>query len=586
MPLLTTELILDLDEFCREMLRAPLVAIDTETTGLNIYPYGENYATGLSIAYRREGYGVVSEYFAFRHNDSGDLEPGQKLLLKDTIEQLKLVTFHNAKFDLPSLKTLGIDYKNNFYCTMVLAHLIDENKPYAGKKLNACTKLYLNGDCKKDSPDWEAWQKAGIIIPSWVMREYAAYDTDLTLRLCEVLLDIIRAKEPELLNFWDVQKGPLMRLVSKMEQRGVHIDVPLCEKMTSIGETQMEEYSELLGGLNPASPKDLEKLLIDELGLPEIMKKRKNNTESRTFDKGAMEIYERILEHVDNPTARYILAYRGWQKSVSSNYRPYVELLSPDGRLRPHYRHDRTVTGRMSCEKPNLQQIPRVSDKPWNGVMKSAFIPREGYTLYEADYSQLELRLATAYAKVPELIKVFEEGRDIFTEMSERIGLTRQDTKTFVYLTQYGGGVNRTVQSLGVTHDRAKDIQEQYKRSYPRFVAIANQAQNKAKLNKQVQLWSRRYRHFQWPKEEAHKAFNSVIQGGAADIMERSMLRVEDAVDNDEECRMLLQVHDSIVFEIKNGKEDEYLPEINKAMSNVEPDFGVKFAVDVHVWGH
>jgi len=321
------------------------------------------------------------------------------------------------------------------------------------------------------------------------------------------------------------------------------------------------------------------------LGLPEILKKRKDGRETRTFDKNAMELYEQILERSDNSTAKLILAYRGWQKAVSSNYGPYLELLSPDGRLRPHYRHERTVTGRMSCEKPNLQQIPRVSDHPWNGELKGCFIPREGYTLYEADYSQLELRLATAYGNEETLKKVFEDGRDIFTEMSQGLGMSRQDTKTLTYSMQYGGGVTRIHNVFGVSKDRAADIRDNFFRTYPGFKKISNLAQVKAHKNRQVQLWSGRYRHFQFPKEEAHKAFNAVIQGGAADVMERSMLRVESAVDNEEECRMLLQVHDSIVFEVKKGCEDQYLPEIRHQMTSVEPDFGVKFAVDIHEWG-
>lgn len=137
--------------------------------------------------------------------------------------------------------------------------------------------------------------------------------------------------------------------------------------------------------------------MIDELKLPVV--KRSPKTGAPSFDKEAMTIYDEMLEHRDNPTANLIKQYRGWQKSVTSNYLPYVELLSLDGRLRPNYKLHGTKTGRMSCEKPNLQQIPRVSNKPWNGKMKAAFIPEDDFELWEFDYSQLELRLGTAYAK-------------------------------------------------------------------------------------------------------------------------------------------------------------------------------------------
>jgi DNA polymerase-1 len=314
--------------------------------------------------------------------------------------------------------------------------------------------------------------------------------------------------------------------------------------------------------------------------------KRSKKTKAPSFDKEAMEEYDQILERMDNDVAQDILTYRGWQKATSSNYKPYVVLLSPDGRLRPNYKLHGTRTFRLSCEKPNLQQIPRVSQKPWNGELKSCFIPDDGYELWEADYSQLELRLATAYAKIPELIAVFDEGRDIFDELSGELGWDRQSTKGFVYSTQYGAGPPRIARVFGVSEDAAARLISNYYERYPAFKLLNDMAKMKCLRKGKVGIWSGRFRHFMFRKDEAHKAFNSVIQGGAADIMERSMLRVWNAIEDHDECRMLLQVHDSIVFEIRKGTIDKYRPLIVSAMENVEPDFGVKFAVDFHQWGH
>src|SRR5690606_39266387 len=150
-------------------------------------------------------------------------------------------------------------------------------------------------------------------------------------------------------------------------------------------------------------------------------------------------------------------------------YRSYLEHVSPDGRLRPDYKHHKdeddggTVTGRLSCANPNLQQIPKSGKKPWNGGVKRSFIPTPGYELWEVDYSQLELSLGTAYADVKELMEVFnDESRDIFSEIAATLGLERDPTKTYVYSTQYGAGINRLVSALGVTPAKAAQIRDDY----------------------------------------------------------------------------------------------------------------------------
>ena len=207
--------------------------------------------------------------------------------------------------------------------------------------------------------------------------------------------------------------------------------------------------------------------------------------------------------------------------------------------------------------------------------------------LVEADYSQLELRLGTAYAKELSLAQVFEEGRDIFTEMSERLNMTRDATKTFVYSTQYGAGINRISSVFKITKSQAEALRQHYYRTYPGFRALSDKASTVAKTVGKVRLWSGRYRHFLKPQEEAHKAMNSLIQGGAADIVESVMIECFEEFVN-EDCRLLLQVHDSLVFEIKEDQLQHYAKLIRSTMEGVNEHthkFGVKFAVDVHYLG-
>ena len=315
---------------------------------------------------------------------------------------------------------------------------------------------------------------------------------------------------------------------------------------------------------------------------------KRNPEGNPSFDKFVMEQYDEMLERLDSTEAKLLKQYRGWQKAVSASYRPYIERLDSDGRLRCSYKTHGTVTGRLSCSEPNLQQIPKTSDKVWNGKVKECFIAKEGYTLVNADFSQLELRVATAYAGEESLARVFEEGRDIFTEMAAQLGMERQDTKTLVYSMQYGAGINRIRSAFGVSSARANEIRSTYFATYPRFKALADNCAHRARDTGRVRIWSGRQRKFMYPKSEDYKAMNSVIQGGAADIMERVMVKVYEEIDN-EDCQMLLQVHDSITFEVLNEHVDYYTKRIEEVMSDVtgaigEDLFPVKFAVEVGPW--
>lgn len=577
--------------------RGKVLSVDTETNGKDIRD-GQGYATGVSVAFRDPSgsRGIKRHYFPFRHNGPGNYSKETLSLLKEVIEDAPTIVFHNAKFDLVSLLTLGINYfGKDWWCTMIMAHLVNENWPMS-KSLESCAKTYLGEEFGKAKSEEftmivNAFGWANVPIP--VMREYAEMDAELPLRLADVLFRKLLAESKELLNYWK-HKRALVEVVITMESRGVAIDVELCEKMIHEGEQVMGDMVDMLGGYNPASPKDLKHLLIDIMGLPVIYKARKNGTSTPTFDKDALAEYDDILARLNDPTAEYIRTYRGWQKAVSSYYRAYITHRSPiDGRVRPSYMHHKdseeggTVTGRLSCKDPNLQQIPRVTDKPWSNKVKKCFKPREGYSLWEADYAQLELRLGTAYAKEPHLMEVFEQGRDVFTEMSERLGMSRQDTKTFVYSTQYGAGVRRIKNVFRITEGDARAIRENYFETYPGFKRISDTAQAMARNNRRVQLWSGRFRHFRSAEDESHKALNSVIQGGAADIVERQMVRLFAEVDqpSNDECRMLLQVHDSVIFEIKNGTEHHYIDKVREVMTDIKPDFGVKFAVEVKKFG-
>lgn len=568
----------DLSLFIMGALNADIVAVDTEASGQEIRD-GRGYCIGISMSYRFGGK-QVGVYLPFRHR-RGNL-PKEYLERLQPIFNHKPLIFHNAKFDLVSLETLGLKVPEEFYDTMLMAHMINEN--WLSKGLDWLGNTLL----KEGKKDQKIVQQIAKASGGWdgvgpeIMGPYAKQDAEITLRLYEYL-------KPQ----FDKQGfGPLwsteqrfVRLLAKMESRGIRVDTSECSLQAQRGRLIMETIASELG-LNPGSPKDLERLLLTELGLP-VYKTTPGGKPS--FDKFAMAMYERDLELLENPTAGRIKEYRGWSKACAVAYEGYPALISPDGRLRPNYKMHGTVTGRLSCEKPNLQQIPRVSQNSWDGALKRLFIPADGYELWEADYSQLELRLGAAYAGERSLLEEFSKAdSDVFSRMASELGFSRGDTKTLTYTLQYGGGIKRLSDVFKVDASRADAIRSQYFETYPGFKRLPQQAASKAKSRGYVKMWTGRRRHFENPEEEAHKAFNAIIQGGSAEIVKRTMLRLSDTVDGDD-CRMLLQVHDSVVFEIRKDRVAEYKERIKATMDDVNTtcgrDFGVHFAVQIKRWG-
>lgn len=565
-------------DILRQLYNQPTVPVsaDTETSGFNLVG-GVDSCIGVSIAAVLEDGTAVSHYFGIAHECGINVTRETFEQLKYVLEQPRPLVFANVQFDVLALEQAGIFVADNpFYDILTMANMVDENNPIQ-KSLAQLSLRYLDEQGKLDTPEITKEKKSGWknTTPE-MMYDYAVGDAVTTWRIWDQLM-----KHPE----WNVipadvweEKQKLIRVLLHMRRRGIKIDQQLAAEQIRIGEARIEEIKKELG-VNPASNKDMHYLLVEQLGLPIVKKSKKTGKPS--FDKFAMEDYEVLLEKIDSPVANLIKEFRGWSKAISASYKPYLALVDSDGRLRCNYKTHGTVSGRLSCAEPNLQQVPKASDKVWNGKVKSCFIPKEGYTLVEFDYSQLELRLGTAYAGEESLKTVFAEGRDIFDEMSAQLGMTRQDTKTLVYSMQYGAGEKRIMAAFGVTQPEAKRLRENYFNTYPRFKNLSDVASMRAQQVGRARIWSGRYRHFQHPSE-SYKALNSIIQGGAADIVERIMVRAFDEIDNPD-CQLLLQVHDSLLWEIKTDKLDEYSERILNLMEDVQPDFDVRFAVEATV---
>jgi DNA polymerase-1 len=370
---------------------------------------------------------------------------------------------------------------------------------------------------------------------------------------------------------WETESD-FIRLISRIKERGIKIDTKFSRERAIQGTTILNRIHNELGW-NPGSSQQLGHYLIDELGLPVLKRTKEGNP---SFDKEALADYELHLSATGDETAQKVLEYRGWQKTVSSNYQAYLDLMDENEILHPNYKVHGTRTARLSCEKPNLQQIPRSNPKPWNGDVKKAFIVREeGLFHYSFDFKQVEFRLAAAYAKEIELLEIFNSGADIFTEMSERLGRPRHDIKTFTYATLYGAGKGKIALILKKPKWEADDLYDEFHGTWPGFKRISEKAAQLASNDGYIEYWTGRRRHLS--RGEAHKAFNSIIQGGAFEIVKRRMLSLKDEP-------IVLQVHDSITCEADSSYD---VDRIKRTLESVPESnsFGVKFEVDMVIEG-
>lgn len=564
-PYLTRE---EFEKYLEHFRKFDEITVDTE--GTLDHPFSQTW--GLSISA-----GGVGDYFAFYHRFGDNLPESWLFELRDILLSRKCLDFHHAKHDLRALRNLGIDYRGPFHCTMLMSHMTDENR--YSQELDSLSKLF-GGEPKRNADVIKSLGGAFGYdsIPVDIWRDYGFNDAYITEELKTKL-----QPDFELQGFegklWGVEQE-FAHLLMDMEDTGIRINQPFCEQEYERGTKIMSGLRTKLG-FNPNSTKDLEEFLLGELKLPVLKRTKKGNP---SFDKEVMQVYDEVLDRRDDDRAKKVLAYRGWSKTTGSNYGPYLEKLSQDGRFRVNFKQHGTVSGRLSASI--LHQIPKQSSKDWNGQLKMAFIPRDGYTLWDFDYSQVEFRLTATYAKQQSLLDIFnDDTRDIFNEMAAELGMERDPTKTLNYTIMFGGGWRRISAVFGVSELAAKAIINKYYKRYPRLRIFKDKCEAKAREKGWVGLWTGRRRHFMF-ESEYHKAQNSIIQGGAFEIVKRQLIKTKRAgLIVPGECDLVLQVHDDAVFEIENGKEHIYVPEIIHILENVRPDFGVKFKVDAHKWG-
>jgi DNA polymerase-1 len=572
----------DMPMLLMEMEAADDLSIDTEASGLNVRN-GVDYLTGICV-----DTGFSSFYLPFRHAKGNNLQRKWLPFIEEILQKKDLI-WHNQKYDFHSFKTIGIDplkFQGKQYDCLLIAHLINEE--LYSLELEFLTKWYLKVT-KEQANEIHAlgeiygWEN----IPPPIMAPYGAADARITRQLRDKLWPLL-VKQSLQSVYWDTE-SPFTTSLYRMEQRGVGTNRELAGSLAERGRARMATIQRELR-FNPASTLDLGHYLLNELNLPVLALTPKGKP---SFNKVAMEQYDEILQASNNPAARRIAEYRGWQKATTSLYEPLLRKVGPDGRIRTNFKHHGTVTARLSSTDPNLQQVPRGSNKTWNGNAKACFTSgRDGYALFGWDYGQVELRLAAAYGRERLLLEVFAANGDPFATYCEILfgSFTpegRQHTKTFFYANLYGAGLDRIDATLGWNDlSRTRPVFNRFRGSIPGIADVSRRCNTAMANQGYITYWDGRRRHIR-NRDDSFKAWNSLIQGGAAQLMKKAVLKCDEFADND--CFPVLTVHDEITFCVRREAIPDYEPMVKKAMTEWKNEdgnnvFPVNFAIEGKEW--
>ncbi len=562
----------DLDALLTRLAEADSYAFDTETTGLdarNVDLIGCSFALAAGEAWWvpvQGGEWTQAEYLeAFRPI----MEDAQKEVIA-----------HNFKYDYQVMRSHGVRMKNRVFDTMVAHYLLQPESGHALDRLAEVDLGYqpipftsLIGEKGKGQI-----QPAQVPADRWT--DYACEDADLTWRLAALYrpqLESVAATELAR----DVE-FPLVPVLAEVEREGVHIDrerlaaysVDLAEQITAL-EDDIQRLAER--PFNIDSPKQLGPILFEHLGIKAKVKR----TKSGQYPTGEEVLIK--LEH-QHPIIPLILEYRKLKKLRSTYVEPLPKLIDPaTGRVHTHYMQTVAATGRLSSNHPNLQNIPiRTAE---GRAIRKAFVPRDAdHVLVAADYSQVELRIAAAMSGDPGLVEAFKEGHDIHTATAARVfGVAlgdvdrtmRSKAKAVNFGILYGQGAFGLAQNLNISRSEAKEIIDAYFAQFRDLKAFTQACVDRARETGYAEtlMGRRRYLPDITSASTNTRAFaernavNAPIQGSAADIIKVAMLRIQDLIEREGwATRMIMQVHDELVFDVPKAELDQVIPAIQREM--------------------
>ncbi len=411
-----------------------------------------------------------------------------------------------------------------------------------------------------------------------IAAHYAAEDAHVTYRLYEVLSKKLKAV-PELDNILHNIEMPVARVLTMMEENGIELDLKFLDQLgvdfANAIQNLENQITELAGqSFNVSSPKQVGEILFDKLGL-------KGGKKTAT---GQYSTSESILEKIDHPITALILEYRGLSKLKSTYTDGLQKQANNDsGRVHTSYHQALTATGRLSSTDPNLQNIP-VREEIGRQIRK-AFVAPKGRVLLAADYSQIELRLMAHFSQDDALVHAFNHGQDVHRRTAaEVLGIELEDVthdqrrqaKAVNFGLLYGMSEFGLIRQLGFSRQESQDYIKQYFHRYPGIYEYMQRTRQVALEQGFVEtiLGRRLYtpdidaRNMMVRKGAERAAINAPLQGSAADIIKMAMIEVDKILPKDQ-AKMLLQVHDELVFEVDADIADELAPKLAEVMQSV-----------------
>ncbi len=542
-------------------------------------------------------------YFPMMHKGGENLPRSiLQRILHIIIEHRKVLVGHNLKFDLSVLGQLGYPIPTDIFDTMVSSYLLDPDRRGFGLKALAKDRLGIEmnsfEDTLKKKTDHNP-HKDFSEVPVKDAAQYACTDALATYELYRTTKEAL--EQEQLVSLFHEIEMPLIPVLINMEKNGVFFDLPYLAQLseefgTEIDRLQNQIY-ELCGEpFNLNSPRQIGKVFFDKMRLPTKGKTSK----SKVYSTSAAVLEELAGEY---EVARLLLEYRKIAK-LKSTYVDAIPLLVHPQTKRVHssFHQTGTSTGRLSSSDPNLQNLPVKDEK--GRMIRQAVIPqKKGWKLIGADYSQIELRLMAHIANDPQLIRAFQEDKDIHTFTSSAIfGVEEKDVsndmrrigKMVNFSIIYGVSSYGLASRLGLSNSEGSKIIEGYFKTYPQVKSYMNHMVACAKKSKEVRTLFGRKRKTSWidahnsrlRMESERIAINAPIQGTAADIMKLAMIRVYQRIQSEmKQAYIILQIHDELVIEAPEDEAFSIANILKDEMEQVVP-LRVPLKVDVNISDH
>jgi DNA polymerase-1 len=547
---------------------------DTETTGLEVV---EAKLVGMAFSYK------VGEAW-YVPTPADDVEANAIALeFKAVLENAEVVIIgQNLKYDIQIMRNYDVHINGNIFDTMLAHYLIDPETPH---KMDVLAENYLG---YRAVPIEDLIGKKGVKqgnmrdVPVERVVEYAGEDADITLQLKYKLEEEIKERKLEKL-LHEVEE-PLSFVLANMEYTGVSINeealAEMSKELTDLAAKAQQEIYDIAGTeFNIASPKQLGEVLFDRMKLIDNPKKTKT---------GQYATGEDILSKLANEheIADKILEFREYQKLKNTYVDALPKLVSPvDNRIHTDYRQAVAATGRLSSNNPNLQNIPIRTEK--GREIRKAFIPvSDEFVMLSADYSQIELRIMAAFSKDESMIAAFKEGRDIHTTTASKVFKVpieevepdmRRRAKEVNFGIIYGISAFGLSQNLSIPRSEAAEIINAYFEEFPAVKTYMDNCKEEARKNEYVEtiLGRRRFLRDINSRNQTVRGFaernavNAPIQGSAADMIKVAMINIHEWMMKEKlKSRMIMQVHDELVFEAHKDELELLKTKVEDLMKN------------------